>query len=97
MKQKDIDQEVQKTMESINGLSPADSGPYFYSRLMAKQSSAQPEIKLMWKLAFALLVLINVVTYMSTDNDSESNDPVEVLSSGYFGSDVEFYDLAYNE
>jgi len=99
MKESDIQSEIQKTLSSLDNIQPADPGPYFYSRMMARQQSEQiGSIGLVWKLAFAMILVINILTFAFSGSNSEttSADPMDQLSANYFGGDSEFYDLAYN-
>ena len=49
---KNIDKEVEQTLSSLDGIVPADPGPYFYTRLSAR---LQPDkaLKPIWKWAIA--------------------------------------------
>lgn len=99
MKHSEVNDEVNKTLASLEGLEPADPGPYFYSRLRARMTNQETTVTWVWKLALAVLILINVFTFVITDqtNDSQTLDPMTQLSESYFGNANDFSDLAYNE
>lgn len=104
MKEQHPTRETDKTLASLDGLNPADPGPYFYTRLTGRMESRQQEkawaMPLVWKAALTVLVLVNGLTlYLisAQDTTQDTTDPVEMLSADYFNTDEDLYLLEYTQ
>ena len=66
MMDKHVDEEIEKTLESLNGIERLQSKPYFYTRLQTRldRAAANP-FHWQWALAGMLLILaLNTVAYI---------------------------------
>ncbi len=90
----DIEKEVLKTMQSLDGLEPAKTKPFFYTRLEAKLDKEQsqkrgvlaflfePQLALS-AVALLLLITVNIVsvnTYLQSEEDTSTGTE---LTTGY--------------
>jgi|GEM_PF-2569336 len=92
-----INDEVQKTMQSLDELKPADPGPYFYARMIARNEPSNQTLPLVWKMAIAMLVVVNLLTLIllpKQDTANTSTDPIGELSASYFGISNDGSELA---
>ena len=66
MMDKDVDQEVEKTLESLDGIERLQAKPHFYTRLRIRLEPVEPGI-FYWKWALAgmlLILALNTVAYI---------------------------------
>jgi hypothetical protein len=86
MKIKDkIEQEVEKTLASLDSLQPAEMPPFFYTRLQARLSAKQHSMLVLipdflqrpvWVIAgLATMIIVNIaiITSLSSVSSHESN------------------------
>lgn len=90
----DIDKLVNETLMSLDGMSQADPGPYFYSRMILKTEIQQfSVIQRFWKPALVILFAINGLSFYLLSIEATNNNTVEALSQEYFGADTQAGDL----
>jgi hypothetical protein len=83
---------IKKTMESLEGITRAESGPLLYDRVMSRLRNPKSRIisynpRILWKIAagLALLISINIfsiVTYNKSHKTSQTNS--NPLATEYF-------------
>ena len=91
--------EIEKTLDSLDGISRAEGNPFFYDRVMnringkeAKVISLTPAI--LWQAAacFAVLIALNVLVLSRSGNSQnlsaqETSNPVAKEYFSYFSND----------
>ncbi len=84
--EKHIEREVNKTLDSLDGMERLQTKPYFYTRLRARmeQTESSP-IGLKWSLAGVLLiVLLNVAAYVRYWPEASTDEyAMDQLTSEY--------------
>lgn len=99
---KDILQEIEKTLGSIDGVSRAAANPFLYTRIRAKLDKQQniwaKTIGFITRPAFAVLIIVlvlsaNVVTLYSSRTPSQSSASQAANTSSDLPAE---YDLAVN-
>jgi hypothetical protein len=101
---------IDKILESLDGVSPAAAPDFFYTRLKAKMLRQHDEVATKgannWLLkpafvfaAFALLIIVNAFVFFNNNssekNDIAGNDNIQTIAADYSISDSNsFYDLA---
>ncbi len=87
-----IENEVNRTLESISGLKKADSPDFFYTRLrarMQRESNVEKYIKPMLRPAilypaFSVIILLNILTFNKLIKSKNSNsNPIENIKNDY--------------
>ena len=66
-KNRNIENEINLTFESLNGIKPADANPYLFEKVMHKiqeHKNVNYGTKLKYALIITLLILINIVTFV---------------------------------
>lgn len=95
IEKKNINQEVNKTLDSLNQLPTIKVKPFFYTRLMAKMEEEESHVSVFrnWSLAtMALIILINVVSIMSLWSESqEADEVIELMASEYSLTNIDLY------
>ncbi|MFT6882157.1 MAG: hypothetical protein ACI83W_000474 [Marinoscillum sp.] len=93
-----INRLVDQTINSLEGRIAADPGPYFAAKTLARANSMEQSnvvLPLFWKLAMALILVLNIgtlaITY--TQTDSSTNDEIGALSADYFNNDITTYQI----
>lgn len=95
-------EEIEKTMESLEGIGAADPGPYFYTRLKARHqlTSVPAALPFAWKAIVSVIVLVNLFSFYMVSNTATSvqnEDAIDLLAADYFGNTLEdLSDLDYN-
>lgn len=74
----DIHREVEKTMHSLDGIEPAATDDFFYSRLQTRmESREEPGYSLALGIAAGIIiVLMNVLTVLHLADSSHSADTI---------------------
>jgi hypothetical protein len=101
---------IDKILESLDGVSPAAAPDFFYTRLKARMlrqhEEAAPKKATGWLLkpafvfaAFALLIIVNAFVFFKNNNneknDLSGNDNIQTIAADYSISDPNsLYDLA---
>ena len=88
---KNIQQQVEASLNSLDGISKASPSPYFYTRIIAKLSNSQQTI---WEkfsviitrpvVAFAcmcIIVLMNIIAVYSNSNTTSVSDQNEIAAT----------------
>jgi len=104
-KQNNIDQEIDKTLRSLDDISQAKTDAFFYSRLQARLDNrgvltSQPESTKRYGFAFSvaavlLLIVLNLISltiYPQYWNDNASSDSNLNIA---LTDDYELYDISY--
>ena len=98
---KHIDQEVEKTLTSLDELTEVKVKPYFYTRLTARMEHQDARIPVSWRwslAAIALIVLLNVVSLLNYSSaDTTSSDPLDELTAEYTISSLDIYQASLEE
>lgn len=97
-----IQNEVEQTLNSLNGLSRAEASPFFYTRLTARMESAplsvwtralaflsQPAVSL--SLLFFFLVLNGYLVFSSLQENEEAGSTQE-----YVAQQISYFDTPNN-
>ena len=97
---KRYDEEIEKTLSSLDDIEHTGPAPFFYTRLTGKLSKRNESIQwsfpLIWRIALIVLLLINGVTVYIISRE-EVSDPLQTLSADYFDNDEVIYELNYYE
>lgn len=95
---KNIEEEVNMTMHSLDGIHKADPGPFFYTRLSARMEVRSISIRWYWKLAMVAIFFINIASFLLVGNavTKNSTDTPTDVSSEYLYY-VPDYELTLNE
>jgi hypothetical protein len=109
-KNKHIDKEVEKTMESMDGMERATTDDFYYSRLSAKlenrhtgrsEDAKTPEFGFAFSVAAVFIVLVLNVMYLSeyigTEDSTEREIIVEELATDYQVFDLNYYETFEEE
>lgn len=102
MKDKPLEEEVESTLNSLDGVIPADPGPYFYTRLMARHQPVRTSVApvhVLWKALVVMVLFVNVTVYylISDDLPKASSDEIDLLTADYFDhAELGLSDLDYN-
>jgi len=88
---------IEKVLNSLDNVS-ADPGEYFASKTIHRMKGStqrNPSVSLVWKMAFAVLVLVNVASFTLplTDTELLETDTISELTEEYFSYDSVIYDL----
>lgn len=106
---KHIDQEVQKTMESLDGIETAKTDDFFYSRVQAKLENRTTDSEQSGELAFAFsvaavflvlalnMILISQYRFSGTDSVTEREELIEELANQYQVFDLNYYETYETE
>ena len=101
---KHIDQEIDKTLESLDGVQRAAASPYLFTRIKA---SLEREEKSIWNaalnlisrpaiaaIAFLLLIIVSASLVLASDSNvtQGGQDAEQILASEYNLSDTTVYD-----
>ncbi|MEX2602916.1 MAG: hypothetical protein WD361_01875 [Gracilimonas sp.] len=96
---KHINEEVEKTMQSLDGIDPAKTDPFFYSRLSAKldhRNKPEFEPESSWSFgftfAFAALLLIMSINLMFISQYQQQLNEQELVN----GQEQWMEELAYD-
>ena len=95
---KNIEEEVNKTMHSLDGIQKADPGPFFYTRLSARMEVRSMPVRWYWKLAMAAIFLINIASFLLVGNavtENSADTPTDISSEYLYY--VPDYELTFNE
>lgn len=92
-----IEDQINRTLESLDTVQPADPGDFFYGRLMNRISEQRKSqaMRLKWALAYAMIAaiaFINVYTLLRDQPEESFNTGVEWLTEEY-GYPVSMYDI----
>lgn len=98
MKQKfDLEKRIEQTLESLDGIQPAEVNPFFYTRLTAKmEKQASPAASsfgwignLKWNVALlSLFMALNVASvFLLSGSPQESEPGTEQVSIDAFADD----------
>lgn len=94
MDRKKINDEVDKTLDSLDRLNRAEVKPFFYTRLIARMDKGEErEPKFRWQWALATLIIIMVVngfSYLNFWPSVAEEDEIEWLAEEY---SLEYQDL----
>ena len=90
-----IEEEVSKTLNSLEGISEVSVRPYFYTRLSAKMTRNEVAHASIWNWSFVamvLIVLVNVVSLMTISNDTDDTvDVIDLMASEYSLKNEDIY------
>lgn len=103
--QKNIDREVDKTMNALDGLEPAKTDPFFYSRLSAKlENRDQPEQEESFSFGFAfsvaaviIFLTLNVASISFYGNQFVGEDVEQQEFIDEIAYEYQVFDLSYYE
>jgi hypothetical protein len=103
--QKNIDREVNKTMNALEGLVPATTDPFFYSRLSAKlenRDQAENEESFSFGFAFSMAAVVifltlNIASITLYGNQFVDNEPVQQEFIDEIAYEYQVFDLSYYE
>lgn len=103
--QNNIDREVDKTMNALDGLAPAKTDPFFYSRLSAKlENRDQTEHEESFSFGFAfsmaaviLFLSLNVASFTFYDNMFVQDDVQQEEFIDEMAYEYQVFDLSYYE
>lgn len=97
MDNKKLNEEVDKTLGSLDGLDRAKAKPFFYTRLTARMEREvvkEPVMRWQWAIATLIIIMVlNGLSYLSFWPSSAEEDEIEWLAEEY---SVEYQDL-YNQ
>lgn len=104
-RKKNIDREVDKTMNALEGLEPAKTDPFFYSRFTAKlENRHQPEETESFSFGFAfsvaaviLFLSLNVVSLTFYGNQFTEEEVPEQEFVDEIAYEYQVFDLSYYE
>jgi|AntRauTorckE6833_2_1112554.scaffolds.fasta_scaffold00051_12 hypothetical protein len=104
-RKKNIDREVDKTMNALEGLEPAKTDPFFYSRLSAKiENRQQSEEVESFSFGFAfsmaaviLFLSLNVASFtfygnMFVEDDVQQEEFIDEIAYEYQVFDLSYYE-----
>jgi len=98
---KDIEKEIEKTLNSFDENKAVKVKPYFYTRLTARMevNNTQTNISLKWSIAaLVLIVLVNLVSLLSIPAETEEEfDPIEMMASEYSLTNSDIYNTMIEE
>ena len=96
---KNVNEEIEKTMQSLDGITTAEPQPFFYTRLEARlkarmenaQAAMPPQMRWVLKPAYlfstlAIIILLNVVSamnYSKSTNQNSDEQNIEGFAKGY--------------
>jgi len=89
MKHQNIQQQIEQTLNSLDGLQKAEANPYLYTRIEQRLKNKQPANyeSTFYRLAWALIIFIalNVFTYIriSGNNQSAIKTGIESFAAEY--------------
>jgi len=82
-----IEDEINKTLNSLDGVSEVKVSPYFYTRLSARMKRNEIAHASIWNWSIAaivLMVLVNVVSLINISTDTEETvDVIDLMASEY--------------
>lgn len=89
---KNANEEIEKTLNSLNDLQKADASPFLYEKVMARLEKGEAAVisitpRLIWQVAaaLALLVALNVFVLTRTaTNESKQTAENNPLATEYF-------------
>tara|TARA_Y100001972_G_C7655779_1_gene330271 strand:- start:143 stop:442 length:300 start_codon:yes stop_codon:yes gene_type:complete len=95
---KNLEEEISKTLHSIDNIQRADPGPFFYTRLSAKMEVRPMPLRWYWKVAMVALLAFNVGSFVliGNSNTEDTEDGLNDISSEYLYY-VPDYELTFNE
>ncbi|MEX0724400.1 MAG: hypothetical protein WD053_11000 [Gracilimonas sp.] len=104
-RKKNIDREVDKTMNALEGLEPAKTDPFFYSRLTAKlENRHQAEESESFSFGFAfsmaaviLFLTLNVASLTFYGNQFVEDDLQQEEFIDEIAYEYQVFDLSYYE
>lgn len=92
---KNIDEEINKTLSSLDGTSDVNVEPYFYTRLSAKMESNESQTATIWNWSLAamtLIIMINVVSLLSLWPKAQDQEEVmDLMASEYSLTNTDIY------
>ncbi|MEQ9219498.1 MAG: hypothetical protein RLO17_15710 [Cyclobacteriaceae bacterium] len=95
---KNIEEEIRKTMESLDSVQRADPGPYFYTRLSVRMDTRPMPLRWYWKVAAGILLVLNAGSFVILGNSgSTSNEEVLNEMSSEYLYYVPDYELTFND
>jgi hypothetical protein len=90
-KQRNIEEEIDLTLESFNGIKPVEANPYIFEKVMnrmqnQKRNNYYPKLK--YALVISLLILINLFTFIyfskgSNESATSSDDIKDTFKKEY--------------
>lgn len=96
-----LNNEVRKTMESLDNIERLGTDPYFYTRLKARMDLEKSSISMSWKWSLAsvvILVILNSIVFLRSwpEYNSEA-EAIEMLANEYGNTWPSIYnsDLIY--
>lgn len=104
-KQKDIDLEVDKTMSVLDGIEPAKTDPFFYSRLTAKlenRDRSEEEESFSFGFAFSMAAVVifltlNIASISIYGNQFVDEDEIQQEFVDEIAYEYQVFDLTYYE
>lgn len=103
--QKNIDREVDKTMNALDGLEPAKTDPFFYSRLSAKlenRDQTEQEESFSFGFAFTMAAVIvfltlNIASITLYGDQFIDDEAVQQEFVDEIAYEYQVFDLSYYE
>ena len=92
---KNVNEEIEKTMQSLDGITTAEPQPFFYTRLKVRMENAQaampPQMRWVLKPAYlfstlAIIILLNIVSamnYSKSTNQNSDEQSIEGFAKEY--------------
>jgi hypothetical protein len=97
-KQRNIENEIDLTLESFNDIKPAEVNPYLFEKVMNRiQNRKQVNFfpKLRYALIISLLILVNILTFIyfsgSIDETIADNDDIKNTFKNEYSLTVNSY------
>jgi len=93
-----IDDEIERTLQSLEGIKPAEPKPFFYTRLQARmESEFEAKTGFRWRPAYAyaalaLIITLNAVTIYKVTHRSSGGANAEQLVEEYGMNDLSGFD-----
>lgn len=96
MNKKHIDQEVEKTLDSLAGIERAETKPFFYTRLTSKlhpEPVLSSGFRWQWTVAVvAILITLNGYAYLNFWPSTTEEEEIEWLAEEYTLDYLDLYD-----
>ena len=97
-----IENTIEKTLTSLDGIESAEVRPYFYTRLEGRLQNEKSRIRIQIRLAWitmCVMILANVFTFYSYSFKRESTDLIDpiVLMSEEYNLDNDYSLLSLTE
>jgi hypothetical protein len=84
-----VQEEIKRTLQSLEGLKPAEPAPFFYTRLQARMEKKKGmKVSWRWEPAYAyaflgVVIFLNVLTIYQVSHRSSNAEPGEQFVNYY--------------